>query len=401
MTDLYIARQPIFDASLNIYGYELFYREGDTETVSIEDANQATAHTLTTALIEIGLDNLVGNYKAFINLSRDYVLGTPDLPFPTDKVVLEIAEDEIANNEIEECLKHLASKKYTIAIDGLHSDSIFLDKPAKANIIKIDVSKHDFAALSNIVNNLKKHPVQLIAEKVEDGALVQKLIDIGFDYLQGYFFSRPILSKQTSLSTNQVAIMDLLSKVYDPEITTDELEQAISHDVTLSYHLLKYLNSAFFSLPNKVASIKQAVVYLGRNELKSWATVLSMAGHSSKPDELMTTALIRAKFCESMAKCINDSEEDSYFSVGLLSVLDALMDQPINDIISRLPLNSDLSNALTIHSGNMGAALNAVLKLEQVDWDCITFHDVSSAAMNIHYRNAIQWADDVVKNLGI
>jgi len=401
MIDLYIARQPIFDRSLELHGYELLYRANNDEHAEIDNLNQATAHTICTGLIEIGLENLVGKHKAFINLSRDYVLGVPDLDFPTDKVVLEISENDIDDRDVTQTLEYLSKKNYTIALDGICANSETLKLLPAASIIKIDVNKTDPSELEELVSKIKKYPVKLIAEKVEDGNQVKQLLDLGFDYLQGYFFSHPIVSKQSGLSTNQLAMVELLSKVYGPETSTEQLEELISQDVTLSYHLLKYLNSAFFSLPTTVESIRQAVIYLGRNELKTWATVISMAGHNSKPNELITTALARGRFCESVAKAIEDFHVDSFFSVGLLSVLDALMDQPIADIISKLPLSEELSSALTQHKGIMGEALNACLMLEQGDWDKIKFPEISKSALNMQYQNAIQWADDVTGNLGL
>jgi len=401
MIDLFIARQPIFDSSMELFGYELLYRSDESNYANIVDPNQATAHTVTLGLVEIGLENLVGKHKAFINLSPDYILGSPDLPFPSDKVVLEITEDDLSTKDMPHTLERLSKNDYTIALNGLHSSSRSLELLSVADIVKIDISKQNSDELKALVANIKKHPVKLIAEKVEDGSQVKELIDMGFDYLQGFFFSRPLLSKQSSLSTNQLAMMDILSKVYNPDITIEELEEAIIRDVTLSYHLLRYLNSAFFSLPNPLDSIRQAVIYLGRNSLKTWVTVISMADHNSKPGALITTALARAKFCESIARAAEQSNTDGYFSVGLLSVLDALMDQPILEIVSKLPLNNDLKTALTHHTGDIGSALNAILMLEQEKWDNIYYPNISKAALNLQYRSAIQWADDVSRNLGV
>lgn len=401
MKDLFLARQPIFDRNLELYGYELLYRTDNHNYANITNPSHATAHTLSLGLIEIGLENLVGKHKAFINMSPDYILETPDLAYPMDQVILEISDSHFSDKDATKTLELINSKNYTVALDGVYPSSNLLKYLPAANIIKVDINKCPADQLAGFVTTLKKHPVKLIAEKVQDGDQIDQLLELGFDYLQGFFFSQPIISKSHSLSSNQIAVIDLLSKVHNADISTEELEDAITQDVTLSYHLLKYLNSAFFSLPNSVDSIRQAVIYLGRKEIKTWITIISMADHNSKPAELITTALVRARFCESLAKSIDDTAVDSYFTVGLLSVLDALMDRPITEIISELPLTDNLLAALSIRSGIMGSALDTCIMLEQGNWDDINFPQISAAALNMQYQTAIQWADDVVRNLAL
>ena len=401
MIDLFIARQAIFDSSLKLHGYELLYRAKDTDSAQFDDANQATSQVISTGLINIGLNDLVGNHTAYINLSRDFILGTPELPFPTDKVVLEIASDQQIDDGLSNSLKKLRSANYQIALDGLSPDAPTLALLPMASIAKIDLSKTEQSQLPALINQINQHSVQLIAEKVEDGAQVDQLLALGFDYLQGFFFSKPANLKHSSLSTNQQAMMNLLAIVYKDETSIEAIETAISQDLTLSYHLLKYINSAFFNLSNPVDSIRQAVVYLGRDTLKTWATVISMADYSDKPDELLSLALVRAKLCESFAKAINSNDKDSFFTVGLLSVLDALMDQPMKNIVSKLPLNHALIAALVDHHGQMGEALRCCLALEQGAWNDIAFDDLSAAAVNIQYRTALQWADDAVQNMNL
>ena len=401
MIDLFIARQPIFNNSLKLHGYELLYRAGDTDTAQIDDPNQATSQVIALGLIDIGLEDLVGTHTAFINLSRDFILGTPEIPFPADKVVLEISSDQQVDEDIKTSLQHLNKSQYKIALDGIYPEAPALELLPFASMAKIDLSKTSYEQLPELVKIINQHNIELVAEKVEDGQQIGKLIEMGFDYLQGFFFSKPIILKQSSLSTNQQAMMRLLSIVYNEETAVEDLEDTISQDVTLSYHLLKYMNSAFFNLSNPIESIRQAVIYLGRNTLKTWATVISMADYSDKPDELVTLALVRGKLCESLAKDVNEENQDSFFTVGLLSVLDALMDQSISDIVDKLPLNNILKDALVDHKGLMGEALQCSLALEQGEWDNIAFDNISRAALNMQYRTAIQWADDAVKNMNL
>jgi c-di-GMP phosphodiesterase len=399
MLDLYIARQPIFDRKLKLFGYELLYRAGNEQRANVQDANQATAQVITLGLIEIGLEKLVGSHHAFINLSRDYVLGNPDLPFPPENVVLEILEDIPVDDEIISALKELSKRGYTIALDDLHPKAEALQLLPLAGLVKVDLLLTPPEQLPGFVKMLQQFPVKLLAEKVEDGSQVNDLLEMGFDYLQGFFFSKPIIMKQRQMSTNQLAILQLMSRVYDDDIAPEELENVICNDVSLSYHLLRYINSAFFNLPNKVESIRQAVIYLGRNELRTWTTVVSMAGNSDKPDELMNLALVRGKTCELLAKTLGMKNLDAFFTTGLLSVLDAMMDQPMPAIIEKLPISEDIQGALLKNEGILGEALSCSQAYELGNWKNIKFKDVPITDINNYYVEAISWANEALESV--
>jgi c-di-GMP-related signal transduction protein len=400
MQDLYIARQPIFDRDLKLYGYELLYREDNAnESTTIIDDNQATSQVIALGVIEIGLERLVGQSHAFINLSHDYLMGNPYLHYPSSNIVLEIPNNIRLNEPIREASKQLFDLGYTLALDDIFPGAHTLELLPFSKIVKVDILNTPAEQLKPLVAELKKHPVKLLALKVEDGSQVKQLIEMGFDYLQGYFFSKPIVMKHNHLSTNQLAVLDLLSKVYDEEIEADELEQIITRDVTLSYHLLRYINSAFFHLSQNVESMHQAIVFLGRNEIRTWATIISMAGNSDKPDELIKLAMVRGKMCEILASKARLSKIEAFFTVGLLSTLDALMDQPMEKILSSLPLNENIQQALLGHTGIMGDALNCNLAFEQARWGDITFGNFSVPELNDFYLEAITWADNALENM--
>lgn len=399
MLDLYIARQPIFDRKLKLYGYELLYRAGQEKSADVKDANQATAQVITLGLIEIGIEKMVGKHLAFINLSRDYVLGNPDLPFPPDNVVLEFLENITVDDEIINALQQLKQRNYIIALDDIHPKSNSLKLLPLADIVKVDLLLTPKEQLAPFIEKLKQYPVKLLAEKVEDGRQVNDLLDMGFEYLQGFFFSKPIVTKHRQLKTNQLAMLALLSKVYESDIEVNELEDVICQDISLSYHLLRYINSAFFSLPGKVESIRQAVVYMGRNELKTWTTVISMAGYCDKPDELMTLAMVRGRMCELLGKSLAMTNLDSFFTAGLLSTLDALMDQSISSILEKLPLHDEIQSAILEHRGLIGSALACAKAYEQGNWNGIKFRGSTIQELNDYYVESISWANKALEHV--
>ncbi len=195
---------------------------------------------------------------------------------------------------------------------------------------------------------------------------------------------------------------DLIDKFVNLQISTEQLKTAISYDAHLSYHLLHYLNQAQIDLSHPVESIQQATQLLKDPQLEAWANNTYCSGsYSHSVDDLTTKALTRAKFCESTAKDLNSHNINSFYSVGLLSVLDIGMKRPINNILEALPLNEDLNKAIAQFNGVMGETLHACLKLENEDWDHIEFPYLSKAALNMNYRNAFQWAEDIARNLHI
>ena len=397
MQHLLVARQPIFDRALKLHGYELLYQE--------EEQAQQTAAEDTPAVnfgpFETDIEHLVGSGQAYIDLNQDDLLNMEELPLPADSVVLEISSQIAVTDEVKTALDKLIQQGYRIAIDNITPKTISNDLLSRAQVAKVDTLKTDDDNLQTLVKLLRSYPLQIVAEKVEDNQQADQLLNLGFDFLQGSFFSRPLCLQQEQLSTNQLAMMDLLAKVYDPEIDPEQLENVICQDASLSYHLLRYLNSAFFTIPGVVDSIRQAVIYLGRNELRSWATILSMASYEDKPEELISLAMIRGKMCQLLAEDCQLGDPESYFTMGLLSTLDALLDKPITELTSFLPLREDIILALNDKQGDMGLALSCCLNFETGQWINMQFKQLNGKDLNKKYLEAIIWTDDARKNMNM
>ncbi|MBI5041049.1 MAG: HDOD domain-containing protein [Gammaproteobacteria bacterium] len=302
MQDIYIGRQPIFDRDLNVFAYELLFRSGTQNHAGEFDGDQATSQVIVNAFIEIGLDQIVGTHRAFINLTRSFVTSSTPLPFPKDRVVLEVLEDIRPDAEVIASVRSLAEQGYTVALD----DFVFNDdlKPLVelAQIVKIDLMALSREQLDEHVRLLRGYNVKLLAEKIETQEEFEHCKELGFEYFQGYFLSKPNIVQSQQLPPNRLAVLQLLSKLQDPESDAGEVEKLVSQDVALSYKLLRYINSAFFALPKKIDSIRQAVVYLGTSAIKTWITLLVVAGLGNKPTELVIQAMQRAKMCELLAQ---------------------------------------------------------------------------------------------------
>lgn len=331
---------------------------------------------------------------AFINLTRSFLVSEDPLPFPKERVVLEILEDIKADADVVLGVHKLAQQGYCMALDDFVYDEKLRPLIELAHIIKIDLMALSREALQEHVRLLRKYPVKLLAEKIETPEEFEHCKQLGFDYFQGYFLSKPNIVQGQQLPPNRLAVLQLLAKLQDTESGSGDLERLVSQDVGLSYKLLRYINSAFFAFPKKIESIRQAVVYLGIQAIKSWVTLLVVAGMDDKPAELVIQAMQRAKMCELLAKTAKRPQVESYFIVGLFSLLEALMDTPLAEILDKLPFTDDVRRALLEHEGPYGEALLCVLAYEKGDFNRARFDRLSPSQMTDAYVAAARWADE-------
>jgi EAL and modified HD-GYP domain-containing signal transduction protein len=397
MQDIYIGRQPIFDRDLEVYAYELLFRSGSLNQAADAnapfDGDRATSQVIVNAFIEIGLDQIVGNRRAFINLTRSFVTAATPLPFPQDRVVLEILEDIEPDAEVLAGLRTLAGQGYQMALD----DFVFQeDRQALlevAHIVKIDLMAVPRETLQAEVARLRRHDVRLIAEKVETHEDFEQCRELGFDYFQGYFLSRPNIVQGRQLPPNRLAVLQLLARLQDPQADAGDIERLVAQDVALSYKLLRYINSAFFALPKKIESIRQAVIYLGTRAIRTWVSLLVVAGLDDKPAALVAQAMQRARMCELLAQRARRPQPDAYFTVGLFSLLEALLDAPLESILDTLPFSDGIRDALLRQEGPYGEALACVIAYERGHFLKARFDRLGATEMTDTYLAATHWAD--------
>ncbi|MBL1141254.1 MAG: HDOD domain-containing protein [Proteobacteria bacterium] len=397
--DIFIGRQPIFDSNLKVVGYELLFRSGNANEFDGSDGDKATTLLINNALIEIGLDDIIGETPAFINFTKDALINGVAELLPVDRVVLEVLETVEVDGELITGIKKLADAGYQIALDDFMYSKEWLPLIELAHIIKFDVMMMSFEEIKEHIKRFSDKNIKFLAEKVETQAEYQKLKAEGFDYFQGYFFSKPVVLSQKALSANSLTLLQLVAEMQKPDIQVDELDKLVSQDVSLTYKLFRCVNSAAFGLKNKMTSVKQAVVYLGLQRLKNWVCVLAMADNSNKPAELIHNGLIRAKMCELIANESGSGEKDAYFVVGLFSILDAILDQPLAIILEKMPLDESINNALLEMKSDMGLALQCSIACEQCLWENINFPDISSKRLGEIYHDAIVWSRQSMSEL--
>ncbi|MGI9320123.1 MAG: EAL and HDOD domain-containing protein [Thiogranum sp.] len=399
MSDIFIGRQPIYDRNLGVYAYELLFRSEQSETADITDGDKATSDVIVNTFLEIGLDNIVNKRPAFINLTRSFFVNHQTISLPKDRVVLELLEDIEADEEVIEGVKRLSEQGYTIALDDFIYHESLKPLVKLANLIKIDIMSLDRDEIRDHVLALRKHPVKLVAEKVETQEDFNYCLDLGFDYFQGYFFAQPKVIRGRRLPNNRIAILNLLRHLQDPDITPGQLEDLIAQDLTFSYRILRYVNSASYALSRNIESIQQAVVILGLQTVNSWTTLLAMSQVDNKPTELVITAMVRGKMAEELAKAQKCHCPETFFTVGLFSALDALMDNSMEEILTQLPLADHISNALLHRQGIHGEILSCVLAYERGEWEQVKSSTLSMARIRDCYLSALQWAEDTCRQL--
>ena len=400
MSDIYIGRQPIYDRKLGVYAYELLFRAASDNSAKFTDGDQATSDVIVNTFLEIGLDNIVGDRLAFINLTRAFFVGEHTISLPRDRVVLELLEDIEADEEVVNSVKRLSEQGYSIALDDFIYHESLQPLVQLADIVKIDIMAMGRDEIREHVEALRQHPLRLVAEKVETQEEHDYCMELGFDYFQGYFLAQPKVIQGRRLPNNRLAILKLLSRLQDPEITSKQLEELIAQDVAFSYRILRYVNSASYAPPRKIESIHQAVVRLGLQTIRSWTALLAMSQVDNKPTELVVTAMIRGKMAEQMARALDAEQPDSFFTVGLFSALDALMDNSMEEILTQLPLADHIAQALLHKGGGLhGEVLNCVLAYERGEWENLGCSQLGTHRLRTCYLEAVQWANTACRQL--
>jgi len=399
VNEIFIGRQPIYDRQLDVYAYELLFRAADANRAHITDGDKATSDVIINTFLEIGLDNIVSNRRAFINLTRSFFVNEHSISLPKDRVVMELLEDIEADADVVAGGRRLTEQGYTIALDDFIYHESLQPLIQLANIIKIDIMAMGRDEIRDHVQALRAHPLKLLAEKVETQEEFDYCMELGFDYFQGYFFAQPKVIRGQRMPNNRLAILKLLSRLQDPDITPQQLENLIEQDVAFSHRILRYINAATFPRPGKIESIQQAIATLGLQDIKSWTTLLAMSQVDNKPTELVVTAMVRARMAEEMAHKQGIEQPGSFFTVGLFSALDALMDNTMEEVLTQLPLADYISDALLHRQGIHGEVLSSVLAYERGQWEKIQSHQLGWSQICDCYLNALQWAGDLCQQL--
>ena len=390
-----IGRQPILDRAGKLYGYELLHRAtSETETAD-DDGDRMSSDMLLKAFWEIGIPQVRGKHRSFFNMTRNILMNRCLDTLPAEGVVLEVLEDVPADRELLERIANLRRRKFEIALDD------FTYQPERealiglADIVKLDCLAMDEASLRRHVELLKVHGVCLLAEKVETREMHERTMDLGFDLFQGYYFARPHVQTSRRILPNKVVLLELLARVNEPDITPEDLGTIIRGDVWLSITVLRWANAPINGLRRAVDSVERAIIVLGSGTIRNWVALLAMARMGSAPTELLTMLLARARTCELLASETRRPNPPGFFTVGLLSALDVILQTDMAHALEFIPLADAQKAALLSQAGEYGAALQSVIALESGDRLGAKFQNLSAAEVTQCYLSALAWADNL------
>ncbi|HEV2294625.1 MAG TPA: EAL domain-containing protein [Tepidisphaeraceae bacterium] len=351
---VFIARQPIFDAQSQIvYGYELLFRSSDENKYTATDGRFASSQTINRALHSIGLDAVCGDKKAFVNITRDLLLEEVYTLLPPEQCVVEVLEDMTLDDEVIGACKKLRAAGYGLALDDVTSVERVKPLWGVADIIKVDLSLIARENRASVLKELAAYAGKLLAEKVETREDLDEAVALGCEYVQGYFFCRPEMMRGRGLTGAEVIYLQFLRELNKPQLDYAVLEQIIKQDVSLAYKLLKYLNSAGLGLRNKVSSIQQALVMMGERPLRKWGSLVVVTSmNSQRPPELLLTALVRAHFCEAVARKLKLVDQQlEMFLIGLLSSMDVALGVPMTKVLEQTGV-SDVVRCVLLQDAN-------------------------------------------------
>ena len=399
--NFYAARQPILDKSKKLFAYELLFRDGINNVFPDIDGDEATSKMIEASQFNMGISEFTGSKPAFINFTLQTLSqGYPEMLAP-DEVVVEILETIKPGKKLLALCKDLHKKGYTLALDDYEHQSVWVHFYPYIKIIKIDIRQSGLDEIKEVLTAVKDHPhIKMLAEKVETYEEYNQMLQLGFDYFQGYFFAKPEMIKTKSLSPSQIAMAELLYETSKTELDLNSITNVFERDVSLSYKLLRYANSAIFKRRNEISTIKQALVILGSGELKRFIGLMfAVTANPDKPSELINLVMTRAKFCELVAQDIRSQLDISIaFLTGLLSMIDAILDEEMETVLDKLPLSKDIKDPLLTKKGVMAALIKLVEFIEQADWDKTTLVmeklKLDKDKVVEHYSQAVAWADE-------
>ncbi|RKQ91245.1 diguanylate phosphodiesterase [Solirubrobacter pauli] len=388
-----VVRHPIADARNIVVGYELRFGGSIDLGDPAMDA-KATSALLVEAFGDIGLETLAGRHPAWVTIARNFLVEIGPPPVRPDRAVLQIKAYH-AREDLLQILQRLSRSGYTIALDEWEGDlgANVEELMSLCSIVRVDVSRIPAAELPRVLRVPKMQGALLVATEVGDHAAFLRCQELGFTYFQGEYFAQPRTFKHRGVATAGLGSLRRLNKLTSGDISFEDLERIISSDVGLSLKLLRYVNSAFFSLPRNVSSVHEALSLLGVRTVRRWATVMVLASIPDVPDELVSLGLRRAHMCEILVGHTTTEEREMMFTIGLFSVADALLDMPMADVLESLPFTEELQAALLRREGPKGELLAAVTAYERGEFPTLPTSDTRPTLAGA-YRAALEWADE-------
>ena len=396
----YVARQPILDREKRTVGYELLFRDGPKNTFPEVEPEKATSRLLSDHFLTTHYSTL-GDKLGFVNFPYQSLVNLVPTLFPKESLVVEVLEDCEPTDELFRAIKHLHASGYRVALDDFVPTKSWQRFLPYIAIIKFDIRIIPVERATRYIQSLSQFGIDFIAEKVETYEEFEQAMDAGFHFFQGYFFSKPEVIQKKRISPALLTIIQLCKEIANKPINFNNLEHLFSTDVTLSYKLMTYVNSGY-TLTTKIKSFRQALIYLGEDRLRRFISLVAIASvDEDKPDYLYSLAIQRARMCEILLLQMNTKHDPSQaFLTGMFSLLDSLLDQPLCDVISEIPVDEEIKQALTNRKGVLGLLLSMIIAHEKADWETTEKYcsalKLTEAQLAKAFSQSTAWAQELM-----
>ena len=396
---VFVARQAIFNRKKQVVAYELLFRDGTSNSFPNVSDDAATAKLIMDNQLNLGTRYLTSGKKALINIGPDSLTKELAQFLPAHDVILELLETIEPTIENYEYVRELFHNNYRLALDDFEYTKEWEPFLKLVRLIKFDIMQNPLASIEDLVDNFKQRKnMKLLAEKVETEEEFLQAKSMGFHFFQGYFFAKPRVIEQNDIEINYAVAMLIYAEVLKPHMNMSRVAELFAQDTALAYKLLRLLNSGVFPIKNKIESLKQALVYLGNERTKKFVGLI-MTAHiaEGKPTELTRLSIVRSRFCELIAKKLSPNIAGMSFLTGLFSLLDAILDKPMNQVVTRLPFPEPLKEALIGEPNSLYYILNVVRAYESGSWwqlqEACTLINMEDDCLPEFHASAISWAD--------
>jgi len=401
---VFVARQAIFNRKQNVVAYELLFRNSAENFFPDIEEGQATARLIMENQLNLGTRHITSGKTALINIGPDSLKHNLCDFLPCKDVVIELLETIEPTDDNYQLCRELFHKNYKLALDDFVYNEQWERFLKFIKLVKFDIAQTPLSDIAEIVEKLKQHKkIKILAEKIETQADYHQAHKMGFDYFQGYFFAKPTMHEQQDIDYNYALVVAIYAQVMKQSPDIKQISALFEADAALAYKLMRLINSGVFPIQSKISSIKQALVYLGHERLKKFVSLIVTAHTAGKkPAELMQVCVVRARFCELIAKQVSKSLAGEAFLTGLFSLLDAILDQPMSLLVEKLPFPDDIKAALLNEKNTLYYILNVVQAYETGSWwtleKAVILLNVKSDVLPGLYNQAVDWADNYKNN---
>ena len=402
--DEYVARQAVFDSKLKVIGYELLFRSGPENFFVGKDGTRASQQVIERALNTFVLGRLSVGARAFVNVTPQLILDGSVSLLPPGQTVLELVGKELQGEALLSACRTLSGQGYWIAVDDFTRSRAAEPMVAKADLLKVDFLQVGPEERRELAAARRSGGARLVAMKLESRDQLIEAMQLGYSFFPGNVLSHPAMISRKEIPPQKTTYLRLMGEVNKEGVGLEELERTLRQDLALSLKLLRYINSALFSLNRKVDSIRQAIAMVGTDQIRKWVSLLAVTALAEdRPQELVVMSLVRGRFCEELGRRRSKPHPGcDLFLIGLLSLIDAILGRPKEELLADLPLSADLKAALLRGSGESGRLLQLAIAYEQAHWDeiplCADGLGVDISRLPGSYREAVAWADEIHKS---